>query len=264
MSAKTISNIRSWHDAGYTGAGIKVLVAEPSLKDYHAKAVQEIIKIYAPGATILEYEYETYQEEKMIDFAIFNKVDIINTSYGVGYPSGTFIEDRAKKAYAKALNAGIFIINSAGNAGTESIKSNGLIDDRIINVGMCDNKLRVPIESSYTQKGDVDCCGLVGHKLKDGTILWGTSEAAPYVSGLLAVLLSKNRLNLAQVIEFINKHSLDLEAVGRDIRSGAGLFILPHLVNDKAVEMVNLKSKKIYVHRDYVHEAIKKGYKINP
>jgi subtilisin family serine protease len=225
----TISNAKSWHDKGFRGKGIKVMIAEPNVTDYHANSVKEIVRMYAPEAEIIMFKYNSWKDDELMEFALRHKPHIINTSYGVGYPKGTFIEDRARQSYKRILDSGIIVINSAGNEGINTIKGNGVIDSRIINVGMCTVDLKVPSESSYDLRGTVDCCGLVGHKLKDGTILWGTSESAPYVTGLLATAMSKEKMNLIQVNEFIKKHSLDILAQGRDNISGNGLFVLPKI-----------------------------------
>lgn len=252
-----LTGVKEWHDKGYKGQGIRVMVAEPDLNNYHAKSVAEIIKMYAPDCEVIMYDYENFKEVDMADFAIKNKVDIINTSYGINYPDNTFIEVRAKEQYKRICDAGILVINSAGNEGEGTIKDNGLMDDRIINVGMVTKELEVPIESSYGN-GTVDCGGLVGHKLKDGTILWGTSEASPYVSGLIACLLSKQRLAHKQVMMFIGKNSIPV-----DERIGYGLFMLPSFVNPLAVKMIRPDGKETYIHKDYVIDKINQNYKIS-
>jgi subtilisin family serine protease len=242
----TISNAKSWHDKGFKGKGIKVMVAEPRLGDYHAESVRELVETYVPEATILMYQYESYKEVDMIDFALKNKVDIINTSFGVGYPRGTFIEDRAVAAYKKALDHGVIIINSAGNEGLGRMKDNALVDERIINVGMCTKQMSVPIESSYDLKGSVDCCGLVGHILKDGTVLWGTSEAAPYVTGLLAIVLSKEKMTVREIMTFIAEHSIDLLDRGKDNASGYGLLVLPKHITHSTNPNTNTNTSPQY------------------
>lgn len=257
-----LSGIQEWHEKGYRGHGIRVMVAEPDPNNYHAKSVAEIVKMYAPECEVIMYDYNDYKEFDMAEYAIKNKVDIINTSYGINYPDNTFIETRAKEQYKRICDSGILVINSAGNEGKGTIKDNGLMDDRIINVGMVNKNLDLQIESSYDLKGSVDCCGIVGHTLKDGSVLWGTSEAAPYVSGLLAVLLSKQRLSYKDVIGFIAKHSMDIGKNGKDNETGHGVFRLPSFTNPLSVGMLNTKGKLIYVHKDFVYSAIQKGYTV--
>lgn len=251
-----VSGVKEWHNLGFKGKGIKVLVGELQADDYHANSVAEIVRSYAPEAYIEVYDYDDYQEEKMIDYAIKNNFDIINTSYGINYPKGTFIETRAKNAYRKALDHGILIVKSAGNQGLNTIKDNGLLDLRMINVGMVEKNLNIPRESSWGN-GEVDCGGLVGHKLDDGTYMWGTSESAPYVSGLLAVLLSKEKITLKQVLLYISENSIPINE-----RVGAGLFRLPSFANPLSVEMFKTNGTKTFVHKDFALETLNlKGYR---
>lgn len=257
-----LSGAKEWHDKGYKGKGIRVMVAEPNPTNYHAKSVAEIVKIYAPECEIIMYDYNDFNEVGMADFAIQNKVDIINTSYGINYPDNTFIETRAREQYKRICDAGILVVKSSGNEGENAIKDNGLMDERIINVGMVDKKLYLPIESAYDFKGTVDCCGIVGETLSDGTILWGTSEAAPYVAGLLATLLSKQKLSYKDVIGFIAKNSMDINAIGRDNETGYGVFRLPSFVNPLAVRMISPDSKTTFVHKDFVQIKIEEGYMV--
>ena len=254
-----ISGVQEWHEKGYKGKGIRVMVAEPDPNNYHAKSVEEIIKMYAPDCEVIMYDYENFKEIDMAEYAIKNKVDIINTSYGINYPDNTFVETRAKEQYKRILDAGIFVVNSAGNEGENGIKDNGLVDDRIINVGAVDKKLEIESYSSFDNTGKVDCCGMVGLVLKDGTILSGTSEASPYVAGLIACILSKNKMNLKDLALFMAKNSLDLP---QDNKTGVGLFRLPCFDNYLSVRMTKPNGKEIFVHKDFVYNAIKKGYTV--
>lgn len=257
-----LSGVHEWHEKGYRGQGIRVMVAEPNPTAYHALSVAEIVKMYAPECEVIMYDYDTFKEVDMADFAIKNKVDIINTSYGINYPDDTFIETRAREQYKRILDSGILVVNSSGNEGVETIKDNGLMDERIINVGMVDKTLSIPIESSYNSKGNLDCLGIVGHTLKDGSILWGTSEAAPYVTGLLAVLLSKQKLSYKDVVGFIARNSMDINEKGKDNQSGYGVFRLPSFNNPLSVPMVNTGGTELFVHKDFVKSALEKGYKV--
>lgn len=257
-----LSGVKEWHDKGYKGKGIRVMVAEPDPNNYHAKSVAEIVKIYAPECEIIMYDYNDYKETEMADFAIKNKIDIINTSYGINYPDNTFIETRAREQYKRICDAGILVVKSAGNEGENTIRDNGLMDERIINVGMVDRNLGIRIESSYDFKGSVDCMGIVGETLSDGTILWGTSEAAPYVTGLIATLLSKQKLSYKDVIGFIAKHSMDINTTGKDNETGYGVFRLPSFVNSLSVPMITPEGKSTFIHKDYVSIKIQEGYTV--
>jgi hypothetical protein len=254
-----LSGVKEWHDKGYKGKGVKVLVSEPDPTNYHGVSVVNKWLMYAPECEILTFKYENYNEKALVDFAIANGVHFINMSYGINYPDGSFIEDRAREQFKRALDKGIIIIKSAGNYGENGMRDNGTIDERISNVGMVNDKLEYLVESSYDDLGTVDCCGIVGDVLNDGTVLWGTSEACPGTGGLLSCVYFKEKLTPITALQYIAKHSMDINEPGKDNKTGWGVFRLPSFINPLSVKMSN-KGKEIFVHKDFVKDGFKKGY----
>lgn len=159
-----------------------------------------------------------------IDWSITNGMDIINMSLGaqVGSPAFRTILDRA---YEK----GVLFVAAAGNDGTGS---GDTVDfparyDSVIGVGAIDQQSNLASFSSTGPSVEVVAPGVgIQSTYLNGAYarLSGTSMAAPYVSGYLALLKQAYpTLTNVELREILNQNTIDLGQVGRDSLYGNGL-----------------------------------------
>ncbi|MCM3791221.1 S8 family peptidase [Domibacillus indicus] len=165
-----------------------------------------------------------------IDWAITNKMDIINLSLGTQTNSAAF-QALVDKAYA----SGILVVAAAGNDGSVS-GTDDTVDyparyDSAIAVGAVDSSLKRASFSSTGSTVEIAAPGqsIVSTYLNNGYArMSGTSMAAPYVSGELALLKQANPTSDAVRLRAILKDtSKDLGTAGRDPWFGYGLMQAP-------------------------------------
>ena len=127
-----------------------------------------------------------------LEWAINNDIDIINMSFG-GYEYSVAL----REAIQSAVDAGIIIVAAAGNKGeganTLAYPANY---PEVIAVGAVTDEHKVANFSSRGPNLNLVAPGVsVLSTLNDGTYaaMSGTSMAAPYVTGALAALKSKNQ-----------------------------------------------------------------------
>lgn len=160
-----------------------------------------------------------------IDWSITNGMDIINMSLGaqVGSPAFRTILDTA-------YENGILFVAAAGNDGTGS---GDTIDyparyESVIAVGAVDQQKNLASFSSTGPSVELVAPGVGIHStyLNGGyASLSGTSMAAPYVSGYLALLKQAYpTLTNVELRELLNEHTIDLGQIGRDPLYGNGLI----------------------------------------
>ena len=131
---------------------------------------------------------------KGIDWAIENKMDILSMSLGSNYPSEV-LHDALKRAYQKNIT----LVAAAGNDG-DTYPDND-IDyparyPEVIAVGSVNKYLKRSWFSSDGTELDVMAPGQDIYSTylnNEYSILSGTSMAAPFVTGVLALLISKHR-----------------------------------------------------------------------
>jgi minor extracellular protease Epr len=258
----------AWN-AGYTGKGINIAVVDTgvaphddlvlaggkSFVDYttsysddngHGTHVAGIIgaednnmgtKGVAPDANI--YAVKALKKDGSgnlssilagIDWAITNKMDIVNLSLGVQTHSAIF-KSMVDKAYAN----GVLVVAAAGNDGTA-----GGSEDSVDYPARYDSAIAVAAIDSANNRVDFSSTGntveiaapgvsILATYLNNGYAkMSGTSMAAPYVAGQLALLKQANptMTNAALRSELI-KMSKDLGGKGRDPLYGYGLTQAP-------------------------------------
>lgn len=145
--------------------------------------------LYDVRAFGLDGEGELATIVKGIDWAIANKVDIINMSFGIPVDSPAL-----HAAVKRASAAGICLIASAGNSGKE-------LDfparyPEVIAVGAIDEQGKLAEFSARGQGLDVTAPGvniLSTWPKKTYKKLSGTSMAAAHISGLAALQLAESR-----------------------------------------------------------------------
>lgn len=169
-----------------------------------------------------------------IDWAVAADADVISLSLGSPTPS-VVLESAVRRAAA----AGKFIICAAGNDGrardrADTVDYPARYDDTVA-VGAVDRDGRV---CDFSSRGpEVDLCApgddvLSTYPGGGYAKLSGTSMAAPFVSGVVALLLAKHRAGggatpvdtPAQLIEHLQRTALDAGPRGRDPAYGFGLI----------------------------------------
>lgn len=127
-----------------------------------------------------------------INWAIDNKIDIINMSFG-----GTENSQALHNAIIAANNSGILVIAAAGNSGAgEETESFPARYPEVMSIGSVDQSLS---RASYSSTGaEIDLVA-PGSQILSTTsddeygVMSGTSMATPHVSGSAAVLWSNNK-----------------------------------------------------------------------
>jgi minor extracellular protease Epr len=161
-----------------------------------------------------------------IDWAISNNMDIINLSLGTDAASQSL-----KSIVDKTYQNGIAVVASSGNSGSsETIDNVGYPAryESVIAVGAVDPYSRVTDFSSSGQEVEVAAPGLgimstyAGNTYKK---MSGTSMAAPYVSGIIAMLKQANpNASASEIRSILQKSVIDLGDFGRDRFYGYGLI----------------------------------------
>ena len=123
-----------------------------------------------------------------INLAIENKVDIISMSLGISTLPPQSLHDAILAAY----NAGIVIIAAAGNEHKEQVDYPANYDE-VIAVAAVDQNKHLAEFSCYGSKVEVSAPGVDIYSCylnNTYSELSGTSQATPFISGVVALLLS--------------------------------------------------------------------------
>lgn len=123
-------------------------------------------------------------------YAIHKKVDIINCSFGVSEFDTTL-----KELIEEAISAGIIVVAAAGNRGTDAPMYPAAYDG-VIAVGATDKENKKAAYSNFGDYIDVmapgdDILSTVATGDSQYATMSGTSMAAPIVSSLIGLILSK-------------------------------------------------------------------------
>ncbi len=155
-----------------------------------------------------------------IDWAIQNGMDVISMSLG-GSSGDTALEDILNQAYS----AGMVIVAASSNDGTGSISYPARYSTAIA-VGATDSNDNLASFSNYGAEQEVVAPGVSIYSTYTGNsyaTLSGTSMATPMVSGVVALILSKNpNLTPDEVRNILHDSALDLGASGWDQYYGYG------------------------------------------
>jgi len=164
-----------------------------------------------------------------IDWAIGQKVDIINMSLGSSQDSQA-LHDMVDKAY----NNGIVVVASAGNSGTDTNANTDTVNypakySSVISVAAVDRSLQRAYFSSTGPKVDFAAPGVGIYSTYPSDLggeyasMNGTSQAAPHIAGILAVLKEQNPSATPDVLRNkLKNYTIDLGAQGRDSLYGDG------------------------------------------
>lgn len=169
----------------------------------------------------LRVSFTTASVAQAIHFARENGARVINMSFGnyeIGkYGPDTLVETELQEAHA----AGMVLVATAGNDGVSTPRYPGALPD-VIAVAMTDIGDVRPYNSNFGTWVDVAAPGryIWTTFLGDYSTTFGTSVAAPYVSGLAGLILSKNPGLTGDAVRSMIEYTADRLAVDRFIGSG--------------------------------------------
>lgn len=165
-----------------------------------------------------------------IDWCITNQMDIINLSLGSSTPS-TALQQEVDKAYSQ----GILVVAAAGNDGTSDGSSDTVNYpakySSVIAVGATDSNNQRP---SFSSTGSTIEVAAPGVNIRSTYLnnqyvsMTGTSMAAPFVAGDLALLKQANPgLTASELRTKLRENAMDLGTSGKDNWFGYGLIQAP-------------------------------------
>lgn len=170
-----------------------------------------------------------------IDWLISERVHIINMSLGSGQRDEPILA-----AIDRAVVAGIIVICAAGNEGPNNTSWPAQYG-AVVSVGAIDRNRR-PAPFSSPSSVDIAAPGVeVISTYKNGAYasLSGTSMAAPWVTGLIALRLSAEiatygeiRTTPANVLRLLESHATDTGDAGPDPITGPGLVLGEDFIKD--------------------------------
>lgn len=211
--------------------------------DVHCQNVIDTLLLAAPGVEVHLMGFDWMEN---IRYCIANGIDVYNYS-----ATGSYNTTEFNLLEQKALEAGVFFICSAGNDGAQADSLTGFARKKTwLSVGALRwgtyNGFTGPLSNGYSswdvRGDDLDVCGfadglqipseLYADKLMGVS---GTSFAAPWVAGLIAIWKQrfiaefKRKPTFEETYKAVIDNAQDIEAPGYDQRTGQGVFRLPEI-----------------------------------
>lgn len=203
---------------------------------------------------------------KGIDWSMTNKMDIINLSLGIASDSLAL-----HQAVDKAYNSGILLVAAAGN--------NGKVDgtgDTVEYPARYDSTIAVSAMDTSNMRGSFSATGQTIEVTAPGVkilstylnnqylYMSGTSMAAPYAAGTLALLKQANpALSHTQLREKLNETVKDIGATGKDTFFGNGLIQTPIQIQETQVTEAPTTQEKAVTTKPQV-QPVKQPVKSSP
>ena len=160
---------------------------------------------------------------KAIEWAVQNDIDIISMSLGGRYSSYAY-----EQALNNAYNSGVLVVAAAGNYGSDSpdtVAYPAKYDSVIAVSATRDSNL-----ASFSSVGPAVELAAPGYYVMttylDGRYkgFYGTSAAAPFVSGVAALMMASDpTLTNSEIREQLQQNAVDQGVPGRDSKFGYGL-----------------------------------------
>ncbi len=177
-----------------------------------------------------------------ICWAADNGAKVINMSFGTDQPVA-IIKTACNYAYAK----GCVLVAAAGNAG-DSVVNYPAAYPKVIAVGALAEGDTLASFSNYGDSLELVAPGDYIISLGYDSSYWymsGTSQAAPYVCGVIALMLSHNpNLSVETIRDILHEEAVDLGVAGYDKKYGYGKVHAYRSVKSSAIQE-NLFIKKI-------------------
>ncbi|WP_336046141.1 S8 family peptidase [Solibacillus ferritrahens] len=280
-------DVQQGWNAGFTGEGVKIAIIDSGVANHsdltiaggvafvgdsyeddhgHGTHVAGIItgkhngtgvagiapnaEVYALKAIGKDGKGDVADVLKAIDWAIENKMDIINLSFGdLEYAKSLH------EGVKKAADNGIMIVAASGNEGNDSGTGNTINyparHDEVISVASINRQFK---RSSFSGTGDTNDFAAPGEEIYSTYLNGqyatynGTSMATPHITGLLALLMEQYPYATpAELREGLRYIAEDLGDVGYDTLYGYGLpkIQLPNsqVINEILNSDVSVKSK---------------------
>lgn len=236
-----VSYTSSYKDDNGHGTHVAGIIAAKH-DGYGIDGIAPDVRLYAVKALDRKGAGDLKSLLKAIDWSIANKMDIINMSLGTNADS-KILHDAVDKAYKK----GIVIVAAAGNDGNKKpVNYPGAYSS-------------VTAVSASTEKNGLAAFSTTGKQIEfaaPGTNITstylnqmyatadGTSQAAPHVTGMFALLRQKypEETN-TQLRQQMQQNVKDLGAPGRDSRFGYGL-VQYHVKQKSYAERAVIKAEK--------------------
>lgn len=156
-----------------------------------------------------------------INWAIANDIDVINLSLGTNTHTQSF-----QAAVDLAKSRGILVVAAAGNDGVENVAYPARYDS-VIAVSALTQQKTLADFSNYGAQIDFTAPGksIISTYINNSHALMdGTSQAAPYIAGLYALMKEKYpNYTSDQLTRLLQANSEDLGVVGFDKQYGFGL-----------------------------------------
>ncbi len=174
-------------------------------------------------------------------YAVKQNVKVINMSFGDASFS-LVLKDVINYAY----NKGVILIASAGNDGKNILHYPSGYSE-VLSVGASTKEDYIASFSNFGSTIDLIAPGseifttAIGNKY---TSIGGTSAAAPFVSGVAALIKSVKNFSPDEVYQILKSTSDDIQPVGWDDRSGAGRLNAFNALSALAPAIVKFDSPK--------------------
>ncbi|MFP7492784.1 S8 family serine peptidase [Terribacillus saccharophilus] len=190
---------------------------------YGVDGVAPDAQLYAVKALGSQGEGKLSDLLEGIDWAITNKMDIVNMSMGTERKSKA-LEDAVNRAYQK----GILLVAASGNEGAGHPLDYPAAFDSVIAVSASNAKNGIASFSSVGNEVEFTAPGADIASTYLGSnyaMMSGTSQAAPHVAAMLAILKQQypNETN-GQLRAHLQQYTKDIGSKGRDNLFGYGLI----------------------------------------
>lgn len=243
--------ITKWHEAGYTGKGIKIMSVEPvsskskfpnviAVNGYneenlkyrnHADNVMEQMMEIAPDATFITCSEKGNTDNwkpLWLDYILRNNVHLFTSSrLSDIYQTSSTVEKYMQECIDNGTTFFCAVGNTKLHAGKdvyEEAKS-----DKYLAIGACDYDSGDVGKAFYSCEGEeLDYMTISGYNGESGTS-FATNRFAAMCSLVQQFFLEKagRTLYRHELINFINDNVKDLKTEGHDIYTGYGILILP-------------------------------------
>ena len=168
---------------------------------------------------------------KGIDWAVANGAKVLNLSLGGGRNPFDKGGSLSCEAVGRAYDAGVVVVVAAGNSAASGNPRNEPASCRgALSVAAVDEVFNRAFFSSFDESVGISAPGRrVVSSIPVGADLpyasWnGTSMAAPFVSGVAALIIAKNPgIAASEVVRILKDSSNDLGVTGSDPETGSGL-----------------------------------------